>query len=398
MYDHPSQMNPLLPTGAHELADLAVDVIRRSAMLGGRLHPVSRKSVTAVLRIMNSYYSNLIEGHKTHPADIERAMKNEYSNEPAKRALQIESQIHIELQEAIEAKLEDKKLCVSSPEFIQSIHRRFYERLPTEFRTVRNEDTGEEHEVIPGRLRQHEVQVGKHIAPAYRALPAFLKRFGEAYDIDKIHGDKKIIAVAASHHRLGWIHPFSDGNGRVMRLLTDAFMHRIPIHGYGLWTVSRGLARHRDDYMAALTWGDAPRQGDLNGRGNLSLRGLTRFCRFFLETCLDQIDFMDSLLQLDGLLDRLRGYVELRRQKLIPNKKPLKSEAAYLLEEALLRGQFLRGEASRITGLPERTARLVLGELVKDDLLSSDTPKSAVYLAIPAHVASYWFPNLFPES
>jgi Fic family protein len=79
-----------------------------------------------------------------------------------------------------------------------------------------------------------------------------------------------------------WIHPFLDGNGRVTRLYTDACFHKLPLSGYGLWNISRGLARRRDDYMSALTQGDAPRRNDLDGRGNLSNEGLVKFCDFFL--------------------------------------------------------------------------------------------------------------------
>ncbi|MGK5090834.1 Fic family protein [Deltaproteobacteria bacterium TL4] len=397
MYNHPSQMEPLFPGSTHQLIDLATEVIQKSASLGSQLHPISRQSLTILLRLINSYYSNLIEGHNTHPIDIERALRNDYFDEPVKRALQIESQIYIELQEALEREISDKTLKLSSSEFIQSIHRRFYERLPKELKLIKNEETGQAFEIFAGKLRQHEVEVGHHVAPTYTSLTEFLKRFEIAYNPEKLHGEKLIIGAAASHHRLTWIHPFSDGNGRVARLFTDAFMYRIPLSGYGLWTISRGLARHKEGYLAALTWGDAPRQGNLDGRGNLSLKGLERFCLFFLNICLDQIDFMDKLLQLDGLLDRIKGYVQLRNQNMIPNTEVLKPEATYLLQEALLRGQFARGESSRITGLPERTARMVLSTLVKEGLLLSDTPKSPVYLGIPASVATYWFPNLFPE-
>ncbi len=377
---------------------MALDIIRTSAELTGRLHPATHAAIVSLLRVTNSYYSNLIEGHNTHPADIERAMNKDYSNNPAKRALQVEGQIHIELQKVIENQLEHENPRITSPEFIQSIHGRFYERMPRELKIVGDGKSGEKIEIVPGGFRQREVAVGRHIAPLHDTVPDFLNRFDEAYCPDKLHGTEKVIAAAASHHRLGWIHPFIDGNGRVMRLFTDAYMLRTPVRGYGLWTISRGLARYRDDYMAALTWADSPRQGDLDGRGVLSLDGLFRFCRFFLTICLDQISFMDSLLTLDGLLERIKGYVELRQKNMIPGEKKLKQEGAYLLQEAALRGEFRRGEASRITGLPERTARVVLGALVKEGLLVSNTSKGPVRLHIPTRVAPYWLPDLFPAA
>jgi Fic family protein len=185
-----------------------------------------------------------------------------------------------------------------------------------------------------------------------------------------------------------------DGNGRVTRLFTDCYLIHAGMDDYGLWTISRGFARHRDSYLQNLADADTPRQGDVNGRGYLTQRGLDRFCRFFLETCMDQITFMGNLLDIDGMLDRLRGYIELRNQKMIPGLLPIKSEAFFLLREAFLTGEFARGEAARITGLGERTARKVLRQLTDEGLLVSDTPKAPVRLAFSAVTSTYWFPDL----
>ncbi len=51
---------------------------------------------------MNCYYSNLIEGHDTHPVDIERALKNDYSRDTHKRDLQYEAKAHVTVQEWID--------------------------------------------------------------------------------------------------------------------------------------------------------------------------------------------------------------------------------------------------------------------------------------------------------
>lgn len=69
-----------------------------------------------------------------------------------------------------------------------------------------------------------------------------------------------------------------------------------------------------------------------------------------------------------------------------------------LLREALVRGRIERGEASRITGLPERTARRVLGDVIDAGLLASETPKGPVSLRFPAAVLEELFPRLYPET
>lgn len=395
----PHMMEPLLPTGTPALDELALTLLSRSAALGGQLHPTTRATLVSFLRIINCYYSNLIEGHGTRPVDIERAMRHDYSAEAAKRDLQLESLAHIECQRMVEERISaDPGIEVADGDFLRWLHRIFYDRLPDSLRTVRNDATGETAEVVPGEFRRREVQVGRHIGPPATSLPAFIDRFSKFYRIESFHGIGPIVAVAAAHHRLMWIHPFLDGNGRVARLFTDAWFRRMPLPGYGLWNVSRGLARRRDDYMGALSRGDAKRRNDLDGRGNLSNEGLANFCLFFIDVCLDQVDFMRNQLDLPGLLKRVEGYVALRSTSTLPppelNGAPLRIEASRMICEALLRGEVGRGDLVRGSGLAERTGRKLLGQLLDERLLASDTPKGPVRFGLPAHAADYYIPGL----
>ncbi|QTA78960.1 Fido domain-containing protein [Desulfonema limicola] len=398
IYNNPfNHMTPFFPSEQDgEIQELAVQVIQNSAKLSGNIHEISQKGIIKHLRIINSYYSNRIEGNFTHPIDIERAINNDYSKEPEKRELQVESKIHVDVQEIINEILGKDERDICSIDFITLIHKLFYERLPQDLRYVYEKEKNEKIEVIPGQLRQREVKVGNHIPPTHSSLNKFLNRFRDIYCINNLHGTKKIIGAASSHHRLLWIHPFLDGNGRIARLYTDTYMNSV-IEGYGLWTISRGFARNRDSYMRNLESADLNRKGNFDGRGCLSQKGLNDFCIFFLETCLDQIEFMGSLFEFDDFIDRLEGYVFLRHKKMIPGKTPLKKEAFYLLKEAYLCGEFNRGEADRLTGLSKRTARNVLKQLIDDKLLQSNTPKGPVHFNIPVHAANYLFPDLFPS-
>ena len=394
------RMTPLLPEEAGELQDLALEVIQKSAALGNRQHPVTLDMLRELLRIINSYYSNLIEGHSTHPHDIVRAMQKEYDSEPAKRNLQMESVAHIAVQRDIEKKLQIESIVnITGREFLCTIHREFYRQLPEEFRIVKNPETGKESMVMPGELRDESVKVGYHQPPGHDSLKLFLDRFGEFYAPDRHHGALKLVAAAAAHHRLMWVHPFLDGNGRVARLFTEAYFHRIPVHGFGLWSVSRGLARGNVDYKSALAWADALRRNDLDGRGNLSNEGLVHFCRFFLDVCLDQVEYMGGLLRLEKLVERVRRYVELRSSGMIPGpagEKGLRAEAARMLQDILMRGEAARGSVISASGLKERTGRNLLGQLIEEGLLVSDTPKGEVRLGFPIHAAGWFFPDLYP--
>jgi Fic family protein len=397
-------MTPLMPEGskADQLKDLALAVIQKSAALGSQQNAVTLGSLRDMLRIINSYYSNLIEGHNTHPYDIVRAMEKGYDAEPAKRNLQKESLAHIAIQGEMEKRLaDDSRLNVVSREFLCYLHREFYEKLPDDFRIVKDPETGRERTVIPGELRDEGVKVGRHVPPESDSLKGLLDRFEEFYAPDKHHGAEKVIALAAAHHRLMWIHPFLDGNGRVARLLAEAYFHRVPVAGFGLWSVSRGLARRNADYKAALSAADAPRRNDLDGRGNLSNEGLMDFCRFFLDVCLDQVDYMGNMLRLDGLVDRIKSYIDMRERGAIPGPsgktQPLRPEAARMLQEVLVYGTVTRGDVIKASGLKERTGRSLLGLLLDERLLISDSPKGEVRLGFPIHAAAWFFPDLYPS-
>ncbi len=405
IYSDISQFEPLMPSDSdmEELEEIALNLAQRSASLANELPEATMAGIRELLRIINSYYSNLIEGHNTHPIDVERAMREDYSTDPAKRDLQMESLIHIVLQKKIEARLAaDPNSDVTNVDFIRWVHGEFYEQLPDSLRLVDGED-GTRERVEAGKFRKRMVAVGKHLPPTPESIETFMARFHERYDPDRLKGTKKFVAIAAAHHRMVWIHPFLDGNGRVARLATDAFFQRINLSGYGLWNVSRGLARRSADYMTYLNAADLPRDGDLDGRGNLSNRTLTAFCKFFLETCLDQAEYMTSVLRLNNFLPRLENYVSRRADRLIVDEKgrtatPLHPRAAFVLREAAIMGEISRSRIVELVEMSERSARSVTKSLLEEGLLvqSSDWHRSTVRLGFPPHAAGHWFPNLFP--
>jgi Fic family protein len=220
-----------------------------------------------------------------------------------------------------------------------------------------------------------------------------MRYFEERFSFETMGRATQIMAIASAHHRFSYIHPFLDGNGRVSRLVSHAMAWSANIGSRGLWSISRGLARgleSRADYKQMMDRADSPREGDLEGRGNLSRKALQEFVIWFLRVCLDQLTFMSGLFELDSLRERLKAYV-LRAPELKP-------EAAALLQEALIRGEFGRGEVSRITGLPERTARRVLTDVLRVGLLGSETPKGAVSLRFPADALEDLFPRPYPRT
>ncbi len=391
--ENPQRIEPaLLEDGLPPaVADAVAELSAAAATLGSALHPRSAASLAALVRIMNAYYSNLIEGHNTRPRDIARALAGDFDHDEDRRDLQAEAASHVRVQELLDKRAAEGTLGEpASTAFIADLHRAFYDEVPRSMLQIKN--GGHSYAMVPGGWRSeevHNVVVGRHQPPASRYVLDFMEYFAWRYRFAPLGKATRIVALAAAHHRLNYIHPFPDGNGRVSRLMSHAMAHEARIGAHGLWSISRGLARgltDRSDYKRMMDFADTPRESDLDGRGNLSRRALTEFILWFLRVCLDQVIFMSGLFELSQLAYRLRSYAE--------NSKKLEPGAARLLEEAVVRGEFERGEAAKILGKPERSARRVLASVIDAGLLASDTQKGPVSIRFTMESAEVLFPRL----
>ena len=369
------------------LNERVVELVQRSTSLRYGLPQAILAPLADLVRSMNCYYSNLIEGHSTHPLDIERALHHDFSDDARQRDLQREAVAHIAVQQWLDA----GGLAVGralSVEGICEIHRRFFAELPHDMLAVTNPDTHETLAVVPGALRQADVAVGRHVPVSPGALPRFLARFETVYS--RLGKAEMILHAAAIHHRFTWIHPFLDGNGRVARLVTDAVL-QASLESGSVWSVSRGLARQAGEYKQLLAMCDWQRRNDLDGRGNLSEEALNEFTLFFLDTCLDQVNFMWDLLQPRQLTARILVWAE---EEMKTGNLPPRS--ATLLQAILYRGELTRGEVADIVGTGDRQARRVVEALTKAGALAEATPRAPLRLALPIKLASRWLPGLIP--
>jgi Fic family protein len=290
------------------LEDLACAVIEHAGRLEGKVRDPLRQDLVEVTRWMHCYYSNLIEGQHTRVPDIEAALRQDFSSEPEKSDLQQLALAHL----ACQRWAAGHDGSPFAPDFLCELHRRFYSELPASLR-VATTWTGVKVPLEPGVLRTTDVKVGAHIGPPHGLVPALLRHFRQRYESPGISRAASIVAVAASHHRLAWIHPFRDGNGRVVRLFSDALIRRAGVDSGGLWSLSRGLASRREEYYERLAAADRERSSSSedDGHGHLSERALREFCEFMLRVMLDQIAFMEKLLELDSLADRIERYVRM---------------------------------------------------------------------------------------
>lgn len=392
------------------IADLVAELAAATAKLESALAPQTAQNLAAMVRIMNTYYSNLIEGNVTRPKDIETALVSGAISAGAmpqtteiEKAMAENGRANDLLTEAVahvrvQAKIDEMAAKSQLPEpaceeFIKWLHKEFY--LGASASMLEISGRGRTFQMVPGIWRyeaEQDVAVGRHYPPTSERVGSFMAYFSKRYQFSPMGKAARILAIPTAHHRFNYIHPFPDGNGRVSRLMSHAMAHSAGIGAHGLWSISRGLARgltSRNDYKRMMEYANSPRQGDLDGRGNLSQKALVEFAQWFLQICLDQVKFMTGLFEIETLANRLRRCVI---------EAEIKPEGARMLEEALIRGQFERGEAARISGLPERSARRVLSDLVQASLLGSDTQKGPVQLRFPMKYQELLFPRLFAET
>ncbi len=397
-YDHPTHMEPLLP-GEHRLAPLleqAHDLFRRADRLSGLCQPGALAGLRGLLRAMNSYYSNKIEGQHTLPLEIEQALRNDYAQDADKARRQRLALAHMATEQQLETLWTQWDTArVWQPQTVQDIHHNLFARLPPEDCLLPGTETHAQPEVLaPGMLRTQQVSVGRHAAPAAAQLPAFLARWSQVYGQVR-RGEMQLVAMAAAHHRLAWIHPFRDGNGRVARLHSHLVLGHLGLSN-GLWSPLRGFARTQDTYYAQLAAADEPRAGDLDGRGNLSERGLEQWIGYVLGTCQDQVDFMTRTLALSDMKDRIAACLAYEEHVV---KQGVRTEALRALHYLFAtQGDLDRADFKAMLGLGERLATAQVSALLKRGLLESDSPYGKLRLGVPQHALRFYFPRLWPEA
>jgi len=383
------EMEPLIISSQSphlaELVQLAEQLANDSRDFATEVPIGVRGPLADLVRAMNCYYSNLIEGHQTGPEDIERALKSDYSADSQKRYLQVEAVAHI----AVQAWIDRGGLEGQSPvteEVVRKIHDRFCSELPPTMLWVENPDSKERTRVLPGEYRQHGVKVARHVGPSPGSIPRFMRRFASVYG--RLRGRDELLAAAAAHHRLLWIHPFGDGNGRVARLMSHAVLSQ-NLQTHSIWSVARGLAHAEVEYKAHLAACDLTRRNDLDGRGNLSEEALADFTRFFLETCLEQVRFMRDRLRLDQIQARLKEWVA---DAAAFEHHPLSAER--LLSRVLLVGALARTEALEVLG--DQGAEKTLDQLIAEGVLIPESGGAGLTFSFPAKLAGRLLPGLFP--
>jgi Fic family protein len=392
LFNHPSQMEPMLPSEAHsgELFEAASDLLRHAHQLSAKCRPEALEGLRELLRAMNSYYSNRIEGQHTLPVEIEQALRANYSTDVDKAYRQRLALAHMATEQQLEKHWDQwSREKIWASQTISEIHQDLFARLPT----VEPGTVGVA-PIHPGAWRDQQVKVGEHIAPDSSCLASFMSRWSQVYAGAR-RGEMAVLAAAASHHRLTWIHPFNDGNGRVARLHLLLVIGQLGLSN-GLWSPLRGFARQQKTYYHSLALADQPRQGDLDGRGNLSEKYLIGWIRWVLEVCLDQVQFMREALDLDRMQDRISACLSYEQEVV---KQGVRREALRPLHYLFaMQGSLKRSDFKAMLGLGERLASAQISALLARGLLRSPSAYGDLSFGVPQHALRFYFPRLWPEA
>ncbi|EOF7683782.1 Fic family protein [Pseudomonas aeruginosa] len=383
-------LEPIVPSPTYpdDVLELADSLPFLAGQLSGLAAPETAKRLGKLMRLTNSYYSNLIEGQYTEPAELSTRIKRREAKQLGLLAVE-----HIEAQGALERLMAQQKASINwidmfSLHLVKSIHRRLFKGAREDALRV-----SEDRLMTPGQLRdepQQNVMVGGHYAPAWESVTPMLQRLQHVYGGMK-DPRSQLLASLASHHRLAYVHPFEDGNGRVVRMITHLQLVKLGIAS-PLWSISRGLARKQDEYYARLKAADQPRRGDLDGRGQLTQAGLIEFVRFMLGVCKDQMEYTRDALSMQALRDRLETIVRYERRFTDAGVKP---EAARALHLLIIQGVVSRADFKVYLGLHDKTAANQLKELIGLGVVEAPSPKSReLYPGFPVWFAQLVFPDL----
>ncbi|MCK9398176.1 MAG: Fic family protein [Methylobacter sp.] len=254
----------------------------RRLQLGGTTPPQVFFQLKHIFHMLESLGSARIEGNHTTLADYVESKLEGTRQAPSDQLREMEN---------IEAAMSYIEDSIQSGDGLT-------EHFIRELHAIAVKDLEREGDVTPGAYRLKPVQIAQseHLPPDIVQVPEYMQEL--VGFINENHPPKyDLIKVALAHHRFGWIHPFGNGNGRVVRLLTYALLIK---YGFNVKTGGRVLnptavfCNDRDRYYAMLACAD---------KG--SREGLEEWCVYVLQGILDELRKVDQLTDFNFLSARI---------------------------------------------------------------------------------------------
>lgn len=268
------------PRWDSKLASTIIELEKlREKRLGGPVPPYVFVQLKNIFQILESLGSARIEGNNTTLAEfVEKIIEDperKIRNEKDREIDNIEKAIgFIEGNVTKETKF-DRAL-------ISEIHKILVEGL-----TFPPRGEGARY---PGQLRPINVNIEKssHVPPEALKVPEYFEELMEFIN-QPLSTQYHLLAVAISHHRMVWIHPFDNGNGRLVRMFTYAFLIKqgFQVKDYRILNPTAIFCMDRDEYYRMLSLADSGKEEDV-----------LAWCTYVLEGLRIEIEKIDRLLNL----------------------------------------------------------------------------------------------------
>jgi Fic family protein len=263
------------------LTNIVMDLqFLRRMRLGGSTPPQIFFQLKDFFHLLESINSARIEGNRTTVAEaIEARMEPTPNNTDAIREI---TNVETAMRFIEEQMSEGAQI---SKGFILELHKKVVDGL------IREGDP------TPGAFRAKNVEItnSPHVPPDLAILQDYLEEFFKFIN-EPLDAKLDLLRVAIAHHRFAWIHPFNNGNGRVVRLLTYAMLisRGFNVRTGRLLNPSAVFCSNRNKYYALLSAADSGTDETLLSWSNYVLTGL-----------LEEMQKIDKLLSYDFLKEKI---------------------------------------------------------------------------------------------
>ncbi|MEQ1967999.1 Fic family protein [Xenorhabdus nematophila] len=249
------------------------------------------------------------------------------------------------------------------------------ERFIRELHTLAVDNLQREGDKTPGQYRHYSVGIGQseHLPPDSIKVPDYMNELTSFIN----HEDSPkydLMKIALAHHRFGWIHPFSNGNGRTVRLLTYALLIK---YGFNVQAGGRILN------PTAVFCNDRNKYYEMLSKADLGTHeGLEEWCTYVLGGISTELKKVDQLTSLQFLSQKI----------LFPaiafalEKNALSHIEAKILRKAVTAGIIKAGDLKEV--LPElKPAQITyqISKLVEQKLLEPISDKARSYAINISH-------------
>ena len=272
------ELQLLNPSFASPLVDVLNELehLRRLQLQGSTPLPVFYQ-LKGIFHMLESLGSARIEGNHTTLADyVESKVEGrQQESDQLREVANIERAM-----EYIESSMSPGDAL--SEHFIRELHQ------------LAVDDLEREGDRTPGAYRSGGVRISQspHVPPDAVSVPGYMS---ELVDFVNRPDPSKydLMKVALAHHRFGWVHPFGNGNGRVVRLLTYALLIKYGFNvnvGGRLLNPTAVFCNDRERYYAMLSGADSG-----------TAEGLENWCIYVLEGVREELDKVDRLTDFEYL-------------------------------------------------------------------------------------------------